>query len=98
MTKMELDPNKSLEDNYKEWLQSLNDDAEFFVTAWAKAAKDEFPSPEKSFKFLGQMEPEIPTSYTPDIGGTVNNLSRIIFQDARNQLNKEAKKQKWSRD
>lgn len=94
---MELDPNKTLEDNYKEWLQSLNDDAEFFADAWAKAAKDEFPTPERSFRFLGQMAPEIPTSYTPNIEGTVNNLSRTIFQDARNQLNKEAKKQKWSR-
>ena len=92
---MKLDPNKSLEGNYKDWLQSINDDAEFFVKAWAEAAKNEFPTPEKSFKFLGQMEPEIPTSYTPNIGGTVDNFSRIIFQDARNQLNKEAKKRKW---
>ena len=95
---MELDPNKSLEDNYKEWLQILNDDAEFFVEAWAKAAKNEFPTPEKSFRFLGQMEPEFPTSYTPNIEGTVDNLSRIISQDARKQLTDEAKKQKWSRD
>lgn len=95
---MKLDPNKSLEGNYKDWLKSINDDAEFFVKAWAEAAKNEFPTPEKSFRFLGQMEPEIPTSYTPDIEGTLDNLSRTIFQDARIQLNKEAKKQKWSRD
>ena len=41
------------------------------------------------------MEPELPSSYTPNIGGTVDNFSRIIFQDTRNQLNKEAKKRKW---
>lgn len=92
---MQLDPNKSLEGNYNDWLQSINDDAEFFVEAWTKAAKDEFPTPEKSLRFLGQMEPEIPTSYTPDRAGTVDNLSRIIFQDARIQLNKEAKKREW---
>lgn len=92
---MELDPNKPLEDNYKEWLQSINDDAEFFVKAWAEAAKNEFPTPEKSFRFLGQLEPELPTSYTPNIEGTVDNLSRTIFQDARKQLNDEAKKRKW---
>ena len=92
---MQLDPNKSLEGNYKEWLQGINDGANFFVEAWNKAAKDEFPTPEKSLRFLGQMEPEFPTSYTPDIEGIVNNLLRTIFQDARDQLNKEAKKQKW---
>ena len=30
---MELDTNKSLEDNYKEWLQSINDDAEKYFDA-----------------------------------------------------------------
>ena len=92
---MDLDPNKPLESNYQDWLHRINEEADFFVKAWANAAKSEFPTPEKSFRFLGQMEPEIPTSYTPDIEGTVNNLSRTIFQDARNQLNKEAKKRKW---
>lgn len=92
---MELDPNKPLEDNYKEWLQSIDDTSKFFVKAWAEAAKNEFPTPEKSFRFLGQLEPELPTSYTPNIEGTVDNLSRTIFQDARKQLNDEAKKRKW---
>lgn len=93
---MDLDPNKSLEGNYKDWLQRINDDGEFFVKAWAEAAKSEFPTPEKSFRFLKHMQPELPSSYTPNVEETVNNLSRTIFQDARNQLNKEAKKQKWS--
>lgn len=35
---MQLDPNKSLEGNYKEWLQRINDDAEFFVEAIKKAS------------------------------------------------------------
>jgi hypothetical protein len=92
---MKLYPNKSLEGNYKEWLQSINDDAEFFAEAWTKVAKDEFPTPEKSFILLGQMELEIHTSHTPDIEGTVGNLSQTVFQDARKQLSDEAQKQKW---
>ena len=92
---MDLDPNKPLESNYQDWLHRIGEEADFFVEAWAKAAKAEFPTPEKSFRFLKQMQPELPSSYTPNVEETVNNLSRTIFQDARKQLRDEAQKQKW---
>lgn len=92
---MDLDPNRPLESNYQEWLHKVNEEANFFVEAWAKAAKAEFSTPEKSFRFLKQMQPELPSSYTPNVEETVNNLSRTIFQDARKQLRDEAQKQKW---
>lgn len=71
---MELDPNKSLEEDYRTWLAQRKEDAKFFAELWANAAKDEFPTPEKPFRFLGLTESEVPALYIPDIEGKDNNL------------------------
>lgn len=92
---MKLDPNKTLEDNYKSWLSSVKDDADFFAQAWAHAAEHDQPTPEKSKRVIGQWQPELPDSYTPSIDGTVNNLSRVIYQEARDQVIKDAMKRSW---
>lgn len=73
---MPLDPSKTLEDNYQDQLQRINEEADFFVGAWTNAAENEFSTPD-------------------NVGETVNNLSRTIFQDTRSQISDEAQKQKW---
>lgn len=43
---MQLDPSKTLEDNYQDQLQRINEEADFFVGAWTNATKNEFPTPD----------------------------------------------------
>lgn len=92
---MQLNPNKSLEDNYRDWIQSVRDNAQFFAKAWTESAKTEFSTPRQSINFIHQLEPELPSSYTPSIDGTVDNLERVIFQSVVLQLSKDAKDRKW---
>lgn len=93
---MKLDADKPLETNYKNWLDGVKEEAKFLSQAWAHSAETEFAKPSQSKRFLQQLEPELPTSYTASVDGTVDNLSRIILQDARIQVTKDAMNQKWS--
>lgn len=92
---MQLDPNKTLEDNYRGWLQSVKDDANFFADAWAHSAEKEEPSPKASKRLLKQLQPELPSSYTVDLEDSVDNVSRLIFQQAREQVQKDSDNRKW---
>lgn len=92
---MKLDPNKSLEDNYRIWLAQQKEDAKFFAEAWAHSAMAEQPTPRKSKKFLHELQPELPSSYVVGIDETIDNLSRVIFEEAIEQLNDEAGNNPW---
>lgn len=91
---MDLD-SKTLEDDYRIWLADQKDKAKFFAKVWAHIAMEEQPTPNKSRKFLHELQPELPSSYVVGIDESIDNLSRVVFQEAIEQLNDEAGNNPW---
>ena len=85
---MQLDPSKTLEDNYHTWLAQQKEDAKFFTEAWAHKALTEQSTPNKSREFLHELQSELPSSYAVVVDASIDNSSRVLFEEAQKDLEK----------